>query len=190
MLILLIIGLFSFSKAWTCSDSIYCNSRVTCGQLGGATYCLCVEGCANYTNTCVNKTMTFPEKEIKYPQPCGNNGFYPCKNYSTICPSNCDYNNKERACKFIGVNGLNFGDAICEPTITLRCPHNEYTINVRNYSYCSIDPSNICILQVLGQDKWLLRYPIRLENKIPNIMCKFSKIGNCETKRFGRTCCN
>jgi hypothetical protein len=189
MLIILILGLFSFSKAWTCSDSIYCNPQVLCGQRGGASYCLCVAGCSDYTNTCVNKTISKPVKEMKYPQ-CIPSFFNPCKNYSTICPSNCDYDNKERACKFVGVNGINYPDAICEPTITLRCPHDEYTINVRNYSYCSIEPSNICILQAPGQSNWVLRYPIRLENKFPNILCKFSKIGKCETKRFGRMCCN
>lgn len=70
----------------------------------------------------------------------------------------------------------------------LICPYREYTVDISQYISCSLNPSTICILWLT--DGRYIRYPIRLENKTHNILCKFSDSKNCEAKRIVRDCCN
>lgn len=97
------------------------------------------------------------------------------------CPNKCTFNTNDKICK-PDILDENF---VCEPTLILSCPLNQYVADITKYKYCVTNPSDMC-LTGSGQ----IRYPLRLQNKYGNIMCKYSTYGTCENKSIFRTCCS
>lgn len=186
-----------------------------CGNNGGSVQCLCIEGCGDfrvYDDKCRNLTNSKPSIILKCPGNCTIDGdkcigIRPntiCNR--TQCSNNCHYDLHEKICtrnverdiysrRIIPFRSDN--NIICEPTVIMTCPYGTFLTKTKFIGNCAYNQSGICTFGDYSPAnncnskscdyKASIQYPLRLQNKYSDIMCKHS-YGNCFFNR--KVCCN
>jgi hypothetical protein len=192
---------------WACPNGCaYNKNSNSCIPLSVDSICgliertlTCPSGCNynNYLNKCISTNPNYLcglERNLLCPQNCKLNirgdtcigSTYVNTVYDLIsvpqCPNGCYYDTNTNICKTTDHSNRY---VLCEPIVSLQCPHNSFTINVQNYPDCNNNPYDIC--NYYGTE---IRYPLRLQYRYAEIMCNYSSQGNCENKRIKRICCN
>lgn len=104
------------------------------------------------------------------------------------CPTYCYYDDNEKVCRSSLNQNAHYYNAICEPIITSVCPHYVYNTSINVLPCSPTTTHDICFTNYPFYPG-TIQYPLRLKDKYSNIKCKYSLVGNCETRRIVHECC-